>query len=157
MCRPWPSCVRVLTLKEPDGVVSVCVCVWCRSVCAVLQVLRIQGVQDPGTTEAWLHRVSISLVWSDHFLGVQQLADGSTPRPWQLWFGKCLLSPNVAYLYCGPQFTSFRVGCIWSVVASYWLFLTLVDGAARLLFHKTIIPCVHWTNSIECNNHPRDN
>ena len=59
-----PSCVRALSLQELTGGYEH-VCVWCRRACAVLQV----------TTEAWLHRVSVSLsIGSDLlFLGAQQL------------------------------------------------------------------------------------
>ena len=49
-CRPRPSREHMLSLKESTVVNK---CVWCRCVCAVLQVLRIQaGVW--GTTEARL-------------------------------------------------------------------------------------------------------
>ena len=65
VCVARPSCVRVLSLQESTGgCENVCVCV-CVCVCGIgvlvlfSKCLRIQAGMW-GTTEAWLHRVSIS-------------------------------------------------------------------------------------------------
>ena len=70
---PRPSCVCVLSLQESTMVMNVCVCVWCRRACACRGSNCGSDGGQPGTvdyTDAWLHRVSISLsVGSDLLFG----------------------------------------------------------------------------------------